>query len=322
MPFFKNPKKMETEKLDVHEAYTIWRILVDRYASLDHLSHLKNYIHDNDFLIYLAKYLDDIREETGIIEKTMQKYSIVGPEQPPSETNKVTVKSEVIKDREIAEVMYRFSRLDVILMSLSLKFTPTNDKIWSLMIDMVKTSINRIDNMIKYFKLKNWLYEPPLYPHVPSDVTEKVAANEISLLWDHLIFRYHNIRQTQVFATLATDPDFIVILNLGVKILQKDIKALEDRLLFFGVTLPRHYTSIIPVVNDKTLLEDRYMLNTIMRGMREASATHATAIQEVVVNDKLRKFFIELTFSEIDYLRKFTQYGILKGWVFSTPVYK
>ncbi len=322
MLFFKNPKKVESVKLDVHEAYTFWRALLDRYISLEHLGHLKNCIHDDDFVIYLSKYLEDIREETILLVKIMQKYSIVGPEQPAMEKHNVVVNSELISDQEIAEVMYRFSRLNVNLLSLSLKFTPSNDELWPIMVDLAKKSINRINNIIKYIKLKNWVSEPPLYPYVPPKTTEKVASNEISLLWDHLIFRYHNLRQTQIYTTLASDPDFIVLLNLGIKILQKDIKAIEDKLVFYGVALPKHYTDVTPAVEDKTLMEDKYMLNNIMRGMRDALSTHASAIQEVIVNDKLRKFFIDLTFEEIDHLGKFTKYGKVKGWVFPTPAFK
>ena len=67
-------------------------------------------------------------------------------------------------------------------MALGLKYTPTDDGIWSFMVDLTKSAINRTDNLIKYMKLKNWLYEPPLCPYVPPDTKEKVATNEISLM--------------------------------------------------------------------------------------------------------------------------------------------
>ncbi len=321
MNFFKNPGQTKSEKLDVHEAYTLWRAYTDRNISIGHMSILKTYVHDDDFKIYLSKIIEELKKECITIEKLMQKYSIVSPD-PAVDKHKTTGNSEIEKDQDAAEVLNRFLRLDVDLMALSLKYTPTNDGVWSFMVDLTKSSIYRIDNLIKYMKLKNWLAEPPLYPYVPPDNIEKVATNEIALLWDHLVFRYHNIRQTQVFSTLASDPDFIVLLRTGVGILQKDIKALEDILVRYGVSLPKHYANITVALEDKTIYGDNYMLATIIRGMRDALALHASSIQEVIVNDKLRKFFIDLTLQEVNHLNKFTKYGKVKGWVFPTPVFR
>ncbi|WP_347488544.1 DUF3231 family protein [Desulfoscipio sp. XC116] len=321
MTFFRNPRQIESAKLDVHEAYTLWRAYTDRNISIDHMNHLKNFIHDADFVVYLSKILADLKKESNTLEGLLQKYSIVGPE-PAVEKHNTAGNSEIISDQNAAEVMHRFIRLDVNLMALSLKYTPTDDGIWSFIIELMKSAIHRIDNLIKYMKLKNWLFEPPLYPYVPAETKEKVATNEIALLWDHLIFRYHNIRQTQVFASLAADPDFILILNKGIEILQKEMQVIQDKLVYYGVSLPKHYTNITVIPEDKNIISDKYMLNTIMRGMRDAIALHASAIQEIIVNDKLRSFFTSLTFAEIDYLSKFTKYGKIKSWVFPTPTYK
>ncbi|SFG12777.1 hypothetical protein SAMN05660649_00788 [Desulfotomaculum arcticum] len=76
----KNPRQVEAVKLDVHEADTLWRAYTDRNISIDHMTRLKNSIHDNDFSVYLAKILEDLKKECTTIEKLMQKFSIVGPE--------------------------------------------------------------------------------------------------------------------------------------------------------------------------------------------------------------------------------------------------
>lgn len=317
----RNPRQVESIKLDVHEAYTLWRSSTDRNITIDHMNYLRNFIHDRDFLLFLTRIIEELKKECHSLEKLLQKYSIIGSE-PAVEKYNAAGNSEILRDQDAAEVMYRFLRLDVNLNALSLKYTPTDDGVWSLMVDLTKSAINRVDRTIEYMKLKNWLYEPPLYPYVAPNTNEKVATNEIALLWDHLIFRYHNLRQTQVFSTLASDPDLMIILKKGVDILQNDIGALEDKLVYYGVALPRHYTNITASIENKTVIDDKYMLNAVMRGMRDAIALHASAIQEVIVNDKLRKFFIDLTGDEIDFLSMFTKYGKLKNWVYATPVYK
>jgi len=321
MNLFKSARGTEALKLDVHEAYTLWRAYTDRHASIHHLSMLKNYLHDADFVAYLNKIIEDLKKESNTLEQLMQKHSITGPA-PAVDRYKTAGNSQIAIDQEVAQVLNRFIRLDVNLMAFSLKFTPTNDDIWSFMVELAKSAINRIDRLIKYMKLKNWLDEPPLYPYVPPHNHEKIAANATTILWDHLVYRYLNLRQTQLFSTLVADPDFALILKMGTAILQKDIKALEEKLIYFGISLPKPFSNITVHVEDKTSTDDKFVFNIIMGGMRDALALHASSIQECIVNDQVRKFFIDLTLGEIDYLNKFIKYGKVKGWVFPTPVFR
>ncbi|WP_161821767.1 DUF3231 family protein [Sporotomaculum syntrophicum] len=321
MIFGKNSRQVESLKLDTNEAYTLWRAYTDMNLTIGHMSLIKNFIHDADFVVYLSKTIEDLKKECHTIEKLMQKYSIAAPE-PAVDNNKTSGNSEVLTDRNAAEVLYRFIRLDVNLMALSLKYPPTNDDIWSFMVGLTKSALYRIDSLIKYMKLKNWVNEPPLYPYVPPDNHEQVATNEIALLWEHLIYRYHSIRQIQNFLAFASDPDLITLLKMIIGLMQGNINTLEDKLVYYGVSLPKHYSNIIVNVEDKTIVPDRYLLSSILQVMRNAIVLHVSLIQEVIVNDKLRKFFIDLSLSEIDDLGKITKYGKVKGWVFTTPIYK
>jgi len=321
MQLFKSARQTEALKLDVHEAYTLWRAYTDRNASIHHLSMLKNYLHDADFVVYLTKILEDLKKESNTLEKLLQTYSIAGPE-PAVDKHSAAGNAQILLDQEVAQMLNRFIRMDVNFMAFSLKFTPTNDDIWSFMVELAKSAINRVDTLVIYMKLKNWLYVPPLYPYVLPDNPEKIAASSITALWDHLVYRYFNLRQTQVFSTLVADPDFVILLKMGIAVLQKDIKALEDRLVYYGVSLPQHFSGITVNVEDKAITDDKFVFNIIMGGMRDALALHASSIQECIVNDQVRKFFIDLTLSEIDYLSKFIKYGKVKGWVFPTPVFR
>jgi len=321
MNLFKSARQSEALKLDVQEAYTIWQAYADRNASIHHLSMLKNHLHDADFKVYLTKILEDLKKESNTLEQLLQKYSIAGPH-PAVDRHKTAGNAHIVTDQEVAQVLNRFIRLDLEFMAFSLKFTPTNDDIWSCMVELAKSAINRFDQLVKYMKLKNWLEEPPLYPYVPPNNPEQVAANSITTLCDHLVYRYFNLRQTQVFATLVADPDFALLLKTGTVVLQKEIKALEDKLIYFGVSLPKPFSNVTVNVEDKTSKDDKFVFNVIMGGMRDALALHASSIQECIVNDQIRKFFIDLTLSEIDYLSKFFKYGRVKGWVFPTPVFR
>jgi hypothetical protein len=151
MIFGKNLGQAESLKLDTNECYTLWRVYTDMNLSIGHMSHIRKYIHDADFAVYLSKILKDFKKECHTIEKLMQKYSIAGPE-PAVEKHKTVGNSEILNDQDAAEVLYRFMRLDVNLMALSLKYPPTNDDIWSFMVDLTKSALYRIDNLIKYMK--------------------------------------------------------------------------------------------------------------------------------------------------------------------------
>lgn len=64
------------------------------------------------------------------------------------------------------------------------------------------------------------------------------------------------------------------------------------------------------------------MFQMILNGMENATALHGSSIQEFIVNDQLRNFFIKLLFEEIDLINKFIKYGKLKGWIQNIPMYK
>jgi len=319
MIFSKNSRQVAALKLDTNEAYTLWRAYTDMNLSISHMSLLKNLIHDADFAVYLAKTIADLKQECQSIEQLMQKYSLAGPD-PAVDNNKTAGNSEILTDQDAAEVLYQFMRSDVNLMALSLKYPPTNDDIWSVMVGLTKSALARIDSHIKYMKLKNWLYEPPLYPYVPPDNHEQVATNEIALLWEHLIFRYHSLRQMQNYSTYAADPDFIALLKNAIGLMQENINTVEDKLVYYGVSLPKHYANITVPVEDKTLVTDRYLLGNMLRVMGNAIVLHASFISDATVNDKLRKFFMDLSLSAIDQIGKITKYGKAKGWVFTTPL--
>lgn len=312
-----NKKTGVSGNINVESAYMLWRSLVDRNITSETYNILKNYIYDSEFRDYLKELIEDIKNEKDMLNKLLGKFNIVGPDPSPSDQN-TGVRPELIDDQLISEVFYRFMRLDVNLLMLSMKETPTDVNIFDIFMKLVKSSINRIDSYIRFAKSKNWIYIPPVYRHVNSN-SKDIAINGIALLWDHLVFRYNNIRLTQIASVYAQDKAFEVLLTVGIKILQKQAKEIEEKLLYYGVVIPKAYPSETVEPNDKEMFEDRFMFNLILRGMQDAVALHGSAIQEVIRNDDLRKFFIKLTFNELSTLGDFTKFGLMKGWVNLTP---
>ena len=319
MFFAKKSGQMTALKLDTNEAYTLWRAYNDLNLTIGHMNLVKNLTYDADFVVYLDGIIKDLRKQYHAIERFLQKYSIAGPD-PAVVNQKTAGNAEIVDDENVAEVLYRFMRLDVNLLALSLKYPFTNDDIRSFMVGLTKSALGRIDSLIKYMKLKNWLYEPPLYPYLPPDNHEQVATNEIALLWEYLIFKYHSLRQFQNYSTYSSDPDFVALLNKDIILMREDINMLESKLVYYGVSLPKHHSNITVHVEDKTLLNDRYMLGNMQRVAGNAIVLHASLIPEIIVNDKLRKFLIDLSLNDIDKLDKLSKFGKAKGWEFITPL--
>lgn len=93
-------------------------------------------------------------------------------------------------------------------------------------------------------KLKNWIYYPPVYPNTVPEAKSQIADNEVFLLWAHLVFRYNNIRLTQMYSEMTSDVDFSVLLKAGKGILENQADEVEKKLLHFGIVLPKPYSTI------------------------------------------------------------------------------
>ncbi|MGI6712523.1 MAG: hypothetical protein ACOX4L_07355 [Bacillota bacterium] len=232
-----NKKSAAHDKLNIESSHILWRSLVDRNISIEHFHALKNFVHNKDFKVYIENTLKEYKIEADKLIDLLNKYSIPSSDPSPRNQN-LNVSSEVLDDQDIAEVLLRFMRLDINILMLGLKEIPTNKDVYNYVRHLAKTSIKRVDAYIGYLKKKKWIYFSPQYRHA-NPKTEEVSGITIYYLWDHLIFRYTNIRLTQIFSVYVADPAFNAMLTAGIKILQAEAKSLENELLYYGVTLPK-----------------------------------------------------------------------------------
>jgi hypothetical protein len=308
-------------EIGIQEAYILWQLLENKYTIIDQLNLIKNFSHDQDFVHIVNKYIEAYQRESNMLEKIMGDFSIPGP--PPGTRDLSAIgSSETMKDKSSAMLLYGYQKLNIGYLMTSIKDARTNDNIRKILLEFTSKALSKYDDYIKYLKLKGWANHPPLYQYIKPNVKEKVAVNEIFLLWDHLVFRYANIKQTEIFIEFTNDLDFKFLLDYGVKILLKQCNSIEDKLLEFGITLPNKYTPITPNPGSTETMEDNYIFNIVLLGMQNATVLHGTAIQEIIVNDSIRSFFIKLTLEEIDFIDKMLKYGKIKGWLQAPPKYK
>lgn len=307
--------------LGVEDAHFLWDLLAQRYFIIDIIKLLENFSHDKDFKYIIHNHLSVFENEVTLLEKELATHSIKAP-YPNVVGMNVAGNSEITVDERTAQLLYHFLKENLSKLVRTLKHSGTNDRIRKIFLKMIKTSLKQVDEYVRYLKLKGWIEFPPLYQYVKGDVTVQVSAIEIYQLWEHLVFRYANIELTALFEEVAYDDDFKLMLKIGRNFLQKQAKKIERLLIHYGVTLPHKYAKVVPKIEAREAMNDKFMFNTILTGIQSATTLHGIAIQEVIVNDQIRKFFAKLLFGEIKMIDRMIKYGKIKGWITQSPFYK
>ena len=319
MNLIKNKSKTHQKQSDlsIQEAHRLWSKTQTCYLIIDNIQILVTYTHDLDFTYILDKIKSSYEKQVDIFEKELNKYSLKSPE--PSRTEVVSInKSEVMTDKFIARIVFSFLQLALSKCVKIIREIIFNDNIREILMEITREEVIKFFDFVKYMKIKGWIENPPLYPNNKSN--DIVAANEIWELWDHLQFRYGNIQETKIYSSYTNDQEFQLILDTGIKILEKQTRELEKMLINYGVNLPVRHPKNIPTPESKENFDDKYMFTVILHKMMNASTIHGFALQELVINDMLMDLFRDLLFDEIFYIDKLIRYGKIKGWVTEVPV--
>ena len=325
MSFFKELLGVEDKlekphtRISSQEAHQLWNLSQIHHIFLNNIKLNLNFVHDEDFKYVLKEYCEYFQTEVEKIEAIMQKYALKSAKPSPTNINRPE-RVEIIQDENIANLLYIFLKANISVQIKTINDAIFSDKLRQIFIEFIKEAVNKLDQYIEYLKSKNWIEAPPLYKSSKTD--EEIAANEIYHLWEHLNYRYVHINQTKIYTSFISDNDFKIILNKGLNVLQNQTEQLEQLLLKHGVTLPTKFPNSIPYPQTKELLGDEYIFNMVLNGMQNAAFLHGSSIQEMIVDKKIRRYFKELLFAEIDMLDQLIKYGKTKGWLSSLPKLK
>lgn len=149
---------------------------------------------------------------------------------------------------------------------------------------------------------------------------EKYHAGEIFALWQHLVQRYDIREMTDIFQNYAKDMEFKALLVSGTKILDDEIKVLEDELDNLRVPLPPRPPRSVNTPGNTEILRDQLMFRLIYMGIQNF-LTQQTETFLTMQNPGLKDLFQDMTIREMDLVRKMNRYGELKGWLFIPPAY-
>jgi len=263
-----------------------------------------------------------MEKHVKIVEQKSQKYGIMGPDGRFSDI-RAAINSEIVRDEFIARDLKEFIQEDILMLVKAIRSSITNDDIREMWTNIFKETVNTINDYIKYLKLKGWISIPPIYPHLPSVINEKIDVGEAFALWDHLAFRYDNIELTQHFYSFAYDFDFKFLLKKGIQeILKKQAEMLEKELRHFSIPLPVKPPNVMPSVEKTDLIYDDNIFRQLFFGVQGAVIVHTHAFIKSTTNDRIRQIFKDLLISEINIQEKLIiLFGKIKGWLNPAPEY-
>ena len=316
--------KTKTEKrqgnIDIREAYNLWDLLNSKYLSKEKLYVLNNMVHDLDFKMLISMFQKTLDENISILEKKMEDYAIKSPDRNRKAVT-LPLGSQIITDEVISLDIFLYLQEHIENLSKVMRSMVTNDSVRAVLKKMTIKTINETDTIMQYLTLKGWISVPPMYKHIPKNVKEKLCVAEAANLWDHVTLRYDNIKTTEYFLSAVHDVDFKGMLTMGLNILNKQVKKLEDELQHFGIPLPKRPGKVTLTLGNTEVLSDDYMYRILANALQGAAIFHAQSYKECAVNDRIRKIFKQLLIDEINFIDQFIKYGKVKGWLNPVPIY-
>ncbi len=321
LTFLKGKTKEKKELVDVREVFNIWDILKSKYDTIERFEIYQKFAHDNDLILIINNYIKAFKENRTILENLMRKYAIKGPDMGRSFSD-WSRNTEIMRDEIIAQEILLYSQGHIENMLRTVNTSVTNDKVRITISKMMEETINKSEYLYQYLKLKGWIEVPPLYPETSADIKEIISCAEVANLWDHLTFRYDNVRVNKIYEQLTHDGDFAIVLRRGVDILTDQIEQLENECKKFGISLPKRPSSVIVTSVNTELIDDDAMYRDILKGLQGASILHIAALKQCVINDRIRGIFKNMFKKELGYYHNFIKYGKLKGWVHPVPFYR
>lgn len=316
-PIFTRSKEQKNTLLNVSEAFSLWEMLNSKYGFLERMAVWRAYIHDRDLLFFLDQYRADMQGFVGTLEKSLRQFGINGPD-AHTLTAKTTVNSDIIRDQLIATDLLSMVQEHIEMLLVAMAGATTNDQVRGNFIKMVKTDLDQMCKAVKYFKIKGWLYVPPMYPQACFENKTKVDAAEAANLWSHLTYRYDNLQLTQICLAYTNDGDFKIFLELGQKALSAQTRKLEKELNHFGIAFPIKPPAV-RAPGEVQSIDDDTLFRIIFSGMTGALVVHSKAIKQSTTNDRVRNLFRDLLLDEMDMFDRAVKYGKMKGWLHPAP---
>lgn len=147
--------------INVNEVFYIWDIMVAKFDILETIGISESFIEDRDLKAISGQLAKGLQAGIDSMEKLMFDYSITFPVRPPADCNP-TADIEYITDRYIYKSI--FEGIQSFFPILSNGFmNSTSPKVRKAFKKHLLLSIELMELIVEYGKLKGYIDEPPFY---------------------------------------------------------------------------------------------------------------------------------------------------------------
>lgn len=153
------------------------------------------------------------------------------------------------------------------------------------------------------------------------DKQRNINVSEVFHIWNHLTQRYSVIHITNILESFAKDGDLKLVLAAGRMTLENHVRILEKEMMTYGIPLPVRPAKQTQTTANLEEISDRYIFRRILRGIQSFLPTHTMAFIHST-SPKIRELFMSFLTEEMKLYDKFIEYGKIKGYEISPPIYK
>ncbi|NLZ38331.1 MAG: DUF3231 family protein [Firmicutes bacterium] len=161
-PAYRNLPANTKEKINCGEAGCLWDMLTYRYDTLHFTEVMTSVIHDTELKAILAAGIQMLKKQIEQIEKELIHFGIPLPKRPADITIALDNK-DLWEDSHIYRMVLRGMQGAGTLHVRSFKNMFSNHRLRGFIVSLLKQEIEKIDDFIRYGKLKGWLHPVPKY---------------------------------------------------------------------------------------------------------------------------------------------------------------
>lgn len=150
--------------LHTGEAYILWTQVHARYDTLELAEMFMNLASDSDLKTLIDNGISKlIKPQIKKLEETMTHYRLPLPPRPPMAMN-YAGNIEQARDEWMFRIIFAGSQtaLNVHIKAINICI---NDSLRNMFMNFLNQELHMYDNMVKYGKIKGWVYQAPRYTH-------------------------------------------------------------------------------------------------------------------------------------------------------------
>lgn len=306
--------------VDIREAHNLWDILNSKYQIMEKILIYEGFSHDPDFRVAMGHIGKSIQKNIKILEDEMSSHSIPSPNR-----NRAAVQSQKnsdsITDEYMAMDLFLYYQEHIENLLAAFYSSITNDALRQMIKQMAARTIKETNLLVHYLRAKGWMEKPPMAHDDLQEESPSLSLIEAASLYDHLTYRYDAHYLTSIFAEIAHDLELRVVLELGLRRLEKQTNMLEKQLEVYAVPFPKRPGHFTLDAKDIRFFDDDTMFRTINSYMQSAGVKHTQAFKQATYNDDVRSLFKELLLDEMEVFDDFVKLGKVKGWLNPVPRY-